>query len=393
MEHHARLPDPGADEIAASESLRAAICAAIDAHDGFLCFDEFMARALYTPGLGYYVGGAPKFGAGGDFVTAPEISPLYGACIALQCRQVFERTGGCEILEFGGGTGRLCASILGTLAETGSPPERYSILELSPELRERQRALLERDQPALLPRVVWLSEPPASPICGVVLANEILDALPVRIFHLAHGAVLERGVGYEGSRLVWRERSAAAEFSAIVLGRLECAGTAAAGPYVSEINAGLEPWVADLARFLDRGVALLADYGYPRREYYHPGRSAGTLMCHYRHHAHDDPLWYPGLQDITAHVDFTAVAEAADEAGLAIAGFAEQASFLAACGITDLAAARLARDFNAAHALANELKRLLLPSHMGTRFKIIALARGCAEPLLGFELRDDRHRL
>ena len=393
MEHAARLPDPSADEIAASAILTAAIRAEIAAHDGYLRFDRYMDRALYAPGLGYYVGGTTKFGSGGDFVTAPEISPLYGACIARQCRQVFERIGGGEILEFGGGTGRLCLDVLSTLAEMACLPPRYSIVELSPALRERQRDLIARERPDLLSLVSWLSAPPAVPITGVVLANEILDALPVRVFRVADGVVHERGIGLDGAALAWRERLAAPDFAAQVRCCLDAAGTALEGPYLSEINDRLAIWITDLSCLLAAGLALLTDYGYPRREYYHPARSAGTLMCHYRHRLHDDPLWYPGLQDITAHVDFTAVAEAADAAGLTVAGFAEQAQFLAACGITDLAAARSDRDGDGARALANELKRLLLPQHMGTRFKLIALSRGCAGAWLGFGLRDDRHRL
>jgi len=390
MESRPRLPDPDADELAHGDALRARIAEAIHAAGGALSFEAFMDLALFAPGLGYYVAGAHKFGRDGDFVTAPEISPLFGAALARQCAEVLAVTGG-SIVEFGGGSGRLAASVLGELALHDACPEHYYIVELSPELRERQRATLKELAPAVADRVRWLNDAPSAPLDGVVLANEVLDALPVRLFERRAGASLERGVTCDAQgELAWASWPADAALELAIARCFEPASPP--GDYSSEINLRQRVWIADLARFLRRGVALLIDYGEPRHERYHASRDHGSLRCYWRHRVHDEPLRHPGLQDITASVDFTAVAEDAVDAGFGVLGFATQANFLLACGIEQLVQ-RQADDPAACARLAMQARVLLLPSEMGTRCKVIALGREFDRPLLGFALRNERHRL
>jgi len=390
MESRTRLPDPSAEELAHAGQLRERIVPAIAAAGGQLSFETFMDLALFAPGLGYYVAGARKFGRDGDFVTAPEISTLFGASLARQCAEVLARTGG-SIIEFGGGTGRLAASLLAELARAAALPAAYYIVELSPELRERQQQTLRDLAPGVVKCVHWLHDAPATPVHGVVIANEVLDSLPVRVFERQGGRTLERGVGLDAqAQLQWVHWPADPTLMAAVERCFDSAPPPAA--YVSEINARQSVWLADLPRFLRKGVALLVDYGDPRHERYHASRDAGSLRCYWRHRVHDNPLLYPGLQDITASVDFTAVGEDALAAGFEVLGFASQANFLLACGIEDLLQAQLADA--AAHArLALEARILLLPSEMGTRCKVIALGRDYAHPLRGFGPRNEKHRL
>lgn len=389
MKLSTRLPDPTADELTASAALCAQIAAEVSALGGFMPFERYMEMALFEPPYGYYVGGAHKFGAAGDFLTAPEISPLFGRAVAAQCHAA--QAYGHTIVEFGGGSGRLAASVLEELARRGALPARYLIVELSPELRARQRALL-----ATLPcvdalQIDWLSGPPAVPVDGIVLANEILDALPTTVFRVGEAGYLERGIGAEAGQLGWRERPASAQLAAQL--DLTLADHALPVGHCAEINLRQPLWIADLARFLRRGVALLFDYGGPRAEIYHPAREVGTLRCYWRHCLHDDPLWLPGLQDLTASVDFTAAAESALAAGMSVAGYATQASFLLANGIEGLLAEEMARHPAAAMKLAAQAKQLLLPTEMGTICKVLALGIGMEPELVGFCLRDERHRL
>lgn len=384
-----------------SRALQARIAQAVEQAGGFLSFEHFMDLALYAPGLGYYVAGARKFGADGDFVTAPELTPLFGACLARQCAAVLACDGG-SVLEFGGGSGRLALSVLQALDALGQPAARYTIVELSPELRERQQALIAREAPALLPRIAWRQAPPEAPWEGIVLANEVLDALPCARFARIRGEVRELGVERaEDGSLRAASRVAQPAFAARVNALLAPLGAVYPrdddSDYVSEFSPRLPALLADLARFLRRGMVVFADYGEGRREYYAPQRADGTLQCYYRHRAHVDPLWWPGLQDITAAVDFTAVAEAAAEAGFEIAGFMEQAPYLLACGITDLLGARAAAVTDGAaranYQAAQAAKLLLLPQEMGTRVKIMTLARGSAAQVVGDPRHDLRHRL
>jgi SAM-dependent MidA family methyltransferase len=393
MKVAARLPDPSPDEIAVSRKLAARLRAEILAADGFISFERFMELALYAPGLGYYVAGAHKFGAAGDFVTAPELTPLFGACLAEQCSATLQSLGG-GIIEFGGGSGRLAVSVLSALRDLGVRDVKYAIVELSPELRARQRAYIETMAPELLRDLEWWQGPPTNPWDGVVIANEVIDALPVVRFEIAYDGVHECGVGLDAAgNFEWRLRrmSAAllAEVTRVMPGPLAQVRTG----YRGEINLRQRAWVSDLRSFLRRGVVLLADYGYPRAEYYHPDRDDGTLQCYYRHRVHADPLWYPGVQDMTAAVDFSAVADAAIAAGFEVAGFAEQAQYLLACGITEKLAAVGNENAGIRYRATQAAKTLLLPQEMGTRLKFMTLTREYAGPVVGYSFRDARYRL
>lgn len=386
-------PAPEPDARAHSAQLTALIQSAIAAAGGRLPFDQYMELALYAPGLGYYVAGATKLGPGGDFTTAPELSPLFGRCLAVQVREVLDALGGGDLLEFGAGSGALAAELLGALAD--DPPGRYLILEPSPELAARQRATLAARVPALADRVHWLDALPKG-FRGVMLANEVVDAMPVHRFVVgADGAALEVFVVGDGDRLAEQTGPVASPGLAAAVGALQAQGLATAAGYGSEVNLRAAPWVAALAEGLDAGLVLIIDYGYPRQEYYLPERGTGTLVCHARHGVTLDPLAWPGLQDITTHVDFSALAEAGGAAGLALAGYTTQANFLIGCGIDHELAAAAGADPFALAQLAAGAKHLLLPTRMGERFQVLGLARGLPETLAlrGFSGRDLRGRL
>lgn len=373
-----------------SRRLEDRIRAEIRQRGGVLPFDRFMELALYAPGLGYYVAGAPKFGPGGDFVTAPELSPLFGRCLAVQCAEALERLNGGEILEFGAGSGALAVQILLELESLEQLPERYRILELSPDLQERQRSAIETAAPHLLARCDWLTALPER-FDGVVIANEVLDALPVHRFRIGtDGEILEIGVAERDGRLVEVAVAPISPGLIEVVSAMHAAELANAPGYESEINLRLAPWLAALSSGLERGLVLLIDYGYPCAEYYQPERHMGTLRCHHRHQAHSNPYVHLGLQDITAHVDFTAVAEAGVAAGFELAGFTTQAHCLIGCGIDRLMQTSAP---GAALDLALGAKQLLLPTAMGERFKVLGLAKAIDGPLSGFAMRDLSDRL
>ena len=403
------LPPLSPEERHHSRSLAGLIRAQLAAAGGWLSFERFMELALYAPGLGYYSAGSVKIGVGGDFVTAPEVSDLFNRCVARQCAEILATTGG-GILELGAGTGRMAATVLSALAAQGVLPERYAILEVSADLAARQRARLAQLPPQLRERVVWLEGLPQSPLRGVMLANEVADALPCRRFTWRDGAVRELGVALDettasaggatggapearGEEISFREQSAAAQAPLAracegLLASLE--GELPPG-YVSELCLRVEPWIASLSECLERGVLLLCDYGLPRRHYYHRERASGTLRCHFKQRAHADPYINVGVQDITAWVDFTRIAEAALAAGLTVSGFATQAAFLLATGLEGLVAE--AGDGAPRARLAGEARRLVLPEEMGEAFKFMALTRGYDAPLCGFALQDLRHLL
>ncbi len=396
-------PSPVPEEREHAEAVSRHIREHIVAAGGWLSFERFMELALYAPGLGYYSAGAAKIGASGDFTTAPEISDLFSACVAQQCAQVLAATGG-SILELGAGTGRMAAAILRTLAEQGALPERYAILEVSADVRERQRGPVAALPPDLASRVVWLDSLPAEPMRGVVLANEVLDALPVQRFALHEDDILEIGVGLAGGAdsaggadraeavaLVEALRPADRKLREACETLIPTLPQPLPEGYRSEICLRVHPWIASLAAALDHGVVLLFDYGLPRAHYYHPQRDRGTLRCHYRHRAHDDPLINVGMQDITAWVDFTRVADAALAAGLAVPGFSTQAAFLLASGIDTLI--ENAPDDVERARRASEARQLLMPGEMGEAFKVMALSRGFTAPLRGFSLQDLRDSL
>ncbi len=377
----AALPEPDAGALARSAGLASRIGACIDAAGGWIPFDRYMELALYEPGLGYYDGAQAKFGAAGDFVTAPEISPLFARALAAQVAELFGELPP-RVLEFGAGRGTLAADLIAELRRLGRPARNYAIVELSADLRARQQ---ERLADAGDTTVQWLATPPAD-FEGVVIANEVLDVMPVRLFVRLGDRVHERGVVRDGSGLALALRPADQELAREVARTEAACGTLPDG-YGSELGLVARGWTASLAGWIARGVALLVDYGFPAREYYHPQRLMGTLMCHYRHHAHADPLWLPGLNDITAHVDFSAIAEAGFEAGLEVLGYTSQAHFLVNCGLLEL----LQADPSPAHSA--EVQRLVSEAEMGELLKVLALGRGVGGPLRGFVAGDRTGRL
>ena len=368
------------------------LAAQIAAAGGWLCFERFMDLALYAPGLGYYSAGAQKLGAGGDFTTAPETSRLFGACVARQCAEVLSALGGGSLLEIGAGSGRLAADILLRLEALGKLPDRYWILDISADLRERQRRHFAQCLPHLQERIQWLDQPPQESFDGVVLANEVLDALPVTRFRWHRDHVEELGVVIDGSRFVWGARAASLRM-AETCRRLSEAGGAWDEGYESEYCPRLGAWTHGVTRSLRAGAALWFDYGLPRSQYYLPERHHGTLLSHFRHRAHDDALLYPGLQDITAWVDYTRLAEASRAAGFDLAGFTTQSYFLAGLGVDQEMRAMAGADANEYARLANQARQLMLPGEMGERFKAMAWLRGSSVPLSGFALQDLRHTL
>lgn len=384
------LPSPDAAEQASSLTLTRRLADEITRAGGWMPFPRFMEVCLYTPGLGYYSGSATKLGSGlgdaSDFVTAPELTPLFGRALAHPVAEICAASAP-AILEFGAGSGRLACDLLRELERLDALPEQYAILDLSADLRARQKDLLERTVPHLASRVVWLDRLP-DVIAGALIANEVLDAMPVHLIVWRGQQWHERGVALsDDGALRFADRMADAALQAgCVLHIGDCSHLSEG--YVTEINLAAPAFVASLAERLTRGAMLLIDYGFPAAEFYHPQRDGGTLMTHYRHQAHTDPLLLPGLKDITAHVDFTAVARVATEQGLDLLGYTSQANFLINCGIVGLIEAD---PDNAAAWLpqANALQRLVSEAEMGELFKVIGLGRGIATPVTGFQ-RGDR---
>ncbi len=386
------LPGLTAEETEHGERLSARIRSVIADAGGWIGFAQYMEMALYEPGLGYYSAGARKLGEGGDFVTAPEVAPVFSRCLAGQCAEVLAELDGGDVLELGAGSGVMAAAMLAEFESMGALPARYRILDVSADLRERQRATLMAAVPRLMDRVEWLDRLPEG-FRGVVVANEVLDALPVERFVWRAGEARVLGVTSVQGRFQWAEAPAGSALAADVERiRRDCVEDWPDG-YVSEVNTGLAPWLTAVAGALERGVMIFVDYGLPRREYYAAERSSGTLLCHFRHRFNDDPFARPGLQDITAWVDFTAVAEAAERAGLEVAGYTTQAHFLIgndlAGRLQDVSSLDLVQRVN----LSRQAMVLTLPGEMGERFKAIALAKGYDAPLRGFAVRDLRHTL
>ena len=384
--HLSHLPAPSSDAQALSDQLSALISNEIRLAGGWISFARYMELALYAPGLGYYSAGSRKFGDGGDFVTAPELSPLFGRCAARQLAQCHGE-GLHNVLEIGAGSGALAVTLLLEMQALGCAPERYLILELSADLRDRQKAALAERAPALLMYVHWIDSLPTQ-FEGVILANEVLDATPAQLIRAADNGTAERGVAInQAGHFEQIQRPATGEL-------LHAATALSLAPgYETEINLTARALLTSLARLLTRGVMLFVDYGFPAREFYHPQRSSGTLMCHYRHHAHGDPFAFVGLQDITTHVDFSAAATAAMDGGAALLGYATQAQFLINCGITELLSAVPASDTRAYAPLAAQAQKLLSPAEMGELFKVIALGKNLDAPLIGFARGDKSHTL
>jgi SAM-dependent MidA family methyltransferase len=368
------LPAPDQDALAASQALQRHIAEEIEQQGGAIPFSRFMELALYAPRLGYYSGGAAKLGQAGDFTTAPEITPLFGASLAGVAAAIIAQSAP-NIIEFGAGTGKLARDVLTALTKQGVQVESYTIIDLSGELRARQQDML-RD----FPQVRWVDALPAS-FSGVVLANEVLDAMPVElVLKTAHGWRRQMVTVADGA-FAWVPAEASPALLEHILRQVPEADSLPEG-YLTEVHPVACGFMASLATLFEggKGAALLVDYGFPAHEFYHPQRDTGTLMCHYRHHAHPEPFFLPGLQDITAHVDFTAMALAAQDAGLEVLGYMNQASFLLAAGIGDLLLQTDPEDALRYLPQARAVQKLVAPSEMGELFKVLAVGRGVLLP-------------
>jgi SAM-dependent MidA family methyltransferase len=371
----AELPPPDPQALAASRALLDLLGAELAGAGNWISFARYMELALHAPGLGYYAGGARKLGPGGDFTTAPEMSPLFGRTVAQQAQQILQP--GEAILEFGAGSGALAAAVLEELEVP------YLILETSPELRDRQQRRLGKS-------VQWLDRLPPR-FRGVMLANEVLDAMPVHVLAWTPAGIMERGVCANEGQLAWSDRPAAG--AVLSAARTLPVQAPAGGRYQSELALLARQWLRSLGRILERGALLAFDYGFPEREYFHPQRAMGTLACHYRHHVHDDPFYLPGLQDITAHLDFSALARAARDGGMDLLGYASQANFLVNCGITGRLEDEDPSDITRYLPAASAVQKLLSPSEMGELFKVLAVGKGVAVPLQGFAFGDRSNAL
>ncbi len=393
----ATLPVPDEFALKLSQNLREKIRLAILENNGSIGFEQYMQMALYEPALGYYSAGSSKFGEQGDFITAPELSSIFSRCLAKQCQQVLsEISSGC-ILELGPGTGVMAIDILRELERNNVLPKIYYMLEPSADLRQRQQQRVKIEIPHLKERIIWLEHLPEKMIEGVILANEVIDAMPVKRIVFDH-EIEEYAVTCESessgqTRFQWVNKEFDQETMNIVQELLNTLKETLPTPYTTEINFYLKPWLNSLNDILDKGLILISDYGYPRQEFFHPQRHAGTLICHYRHHAHDDPFLYPGLQDITASVDFTAVAEAAVDIGLHVSGFTTQAHFLIACGLDEIISDHDSDDVAKKVEITHQVSRLTMPGEMGEKFKFIGLTKSLDIQLKGFDFIDQRARL
>ena len=375
----AQLPAPSAEEVGHSQRLVEFLLAEIEPGAGIMSFRDFMDRVLYQPVLGYYSAGLSKFGAGGDFVTAPEISPLFGQTMARQCESIFNQGCAGNILEFGAGSGRLCEQLLSSLNQACD----YNILELSADLRLRQQEYLQSCLPIeVFARIVWLDELP-SEFNGIVLGNEVLDAMPVNLMTKDQDWY-EVGVKFDGNRFNWC-RFADDNEAVSAIRAIESTHGALPSGYTTEVNMNYRPWLNALANCCKQVVVLMIDYGYEQAQYYHPERSNGTLICHYHHRMHGDPLIYPGLQDITASVDFDAFADAAIDCDFEICGLSTQGPFLLSNGLLEVAeGAEQNNDTMGRLGLAQQIKTLTLPNEMGERFKVIGLQKNLDIDIVGF---------
>lgn len=398
----ASLPVPTADALDVSAALAAKIRGEIAQAGGWLPFDRYMELALYAPGLGYYSGGARKFGRraddGSDFVTAPELSPLFAQTLARAVAQALAASGTRRLMEFGAGTGRLAAGMLSGLAALGVQIESYAIVDLSGELRARQRETIEALGGERLSSVQWLDTLPEQ-FEGVVLGNEVLDAMPIQLYARTAGVWRARGVSVDQND-AFRFDDRTLDAPGVQIAKDDAARLAEIdadigpdGDYVVETHSAGAAFTRTVCSMLARGAALFVDYGFPRGEYYHPQRTQGTLMCHYRHRAHGDPFLYPGLQDITAHVEFTRIAEAGVETGADLLGYTSQARFLMNAGITDVLSEIDPADATRFLPAANAVQKLLSEAEMGELFKVIAFSRGIDGTLDAFARGDRSHTL
>lgn len=396
------LPVPDEFALKLSADLKQIICKAIMKNGGSISFEQYMQMALYEPGLGYYSAGSNKFGETGDFVTAPEISSIFSRCLARQCQQVLSETSSAEvpsacILELGPGTGVMAIDILRELERNNSLPKIYYMLEPSADLRQRQQLNVNNAIPHLEERIVWLDRLPEKKIDGIILANEVIDAMPVKRI-VIDGEIEEFVVACKSKskdqiRFQWMRKRVNQTLKTTVQTILDELREEIPTPYITEINLNIKPWLNSLNDILNKGLILISDYGYPRQDFFHPQRNAGTLICHYRHHVHNDPFLYPGLQDITASVDFTAVAEAAVDIGMDISGFTTQAHFLIACGLDQFVSDYETDDVIKRAQMTHQVSKLIMPGEMGEIFKFIGLSKSLDIQLCGFDFIDQRARL
>ena len=393
--YHVILPEPSEELKRLSTELADTIRARIG-RNGPIPFSEYMEMALYEPGMGYYSAGLQKFGEGGDFVTAPQLGDVFARCLATQIAQVGDELGGYEIIEAGAGSGILAADLLKAL-QSICPPSRYRILERSAHLRQVQKETLARAVPQWSDRISWLDQPPETGWQGIFLANEVVDALAVERFCVDDNRISRLLVTTVEEGFGWQQGPCPARLQRQIRAALSVHEQPPATAYRSEINNRLPDWLQAVTGHLQKGVALFIDYGYTRREYYLPQRRDGTLICHYQQRAHNDPFKRPGLTDISASVDFTALAEAADHCDLEVSGYTRQAMFLLACGLAEVISGFQSMPGKERLLMNAQVRHLTLPGEMGERFQVMALSRGLGhgldQELRGFSLADLRHRL
>jgi len=396
------LPEPSTAQRAHSDQLCEHIKQKIQAAGGWLSFEQYMQFALYTPGLGYYSGGLQKFGEQGDFITSPEIGPLFAKSLARPVAALLADIAGAKIIEFGAGSGKLAADLLSELAQLKQLPDEYCIVELSAELQHRQRETLQQQVPHLLDRVQWLTQLPEKKINAIVLANEVLDAMPVKRFALKSNGLQELGVvvlqqqlqlAYRDAHTLLAEKIAALDINHLNMNSADIALISPEYEYASEVNLNIKPWIASIGDCIHQGAVYLIDYGYARSQYYSVERTMGTFIGYYQHRAMDAPLWYPGLQDLTAFVDFTEVGESALEAGFDVDGYTSQGNFLMNCGLADIVERGEYATEMARLQSVQQMKTLSLPGEMGERFKVMGLSKGLDKNIPGFEVRDARYSL
>jgi SAM-dependent MidA family methyltransferase len=394
------LPLPTKELQQHSEKIRQLICDVIEEQGGKITFADYMNLALYTPRLGYYSAGLQKFGRQGDFITAPEISPIFSQCLAHQCVSLMQSMDRQIILEMGAGSGTMAVDLVVELERQHCLPEKYLILELSAELRDRQQQHIREKIPHLYQHFKWLDQLPDKPFSGIIIANELLDAMPVHLVKMDGEKINERYVGVKEGKFFWLDdtpssqrlldRAKAIRKSQQPLADLNVQPDQT---YITEINLYASDWLRSISEILETGAILLVDYGYTAQEYYHPQRCMGTLMCHFQHHRHDNPLILPGIQDITAHVDFTALAMTGLESGLQLDGFTTQAHFLMNGGLMEIVNRFDPENMLKYAAIAQQIKHLTLPEEMGELFKVVLLSRNMSISLPAFQFKDLRHRL
>ena len=387
------LPSPDSEAKFHSQKLSRYIKKLIDEKGGSIGFDEYMNLALYQPGLGYYSSGNQKFGAKGDFVTAPQISTLFSKCLASQCTQILEDFEDPSILEIGAGTGVMARDLLLDLEKSNSLPEKYLILEISEDLKSRQQNLLKQSIPQYIDNIIWLDSLPKKKFNGLIIANEVLDALPVKRFKKESNLFKEVKVTSINNNFHWVDTLVCDELKIFLENIERKLSKTFVEDYCSEINIGLKIWLDSVQSVMNKGVILLVDYGYSMSDYYHPEKFDGNLLCHYRHYAHNDPFFYPGLQDITASVDFTSVAEYAEEIGLNVNGYTNQTYFLFGCSLENLIPNMDLLDIKSQTKISQELRTLIMPDQMGERFKFMALTKEYNENLLGFSKMNQKNQL